>query len=297
MLYLSDAAISKLAFLLAVLYATLVFASLATYILTRQKPHSQLRQQTNAWWRIFPVVTLALCLAPLGMLLLYGLILLLVARELAHHEQRPGVFLLYCALGLLFAWLASQSQYSALIFTLAGVIIAHGIYVRPGYLLLKTFLFSACGLSFILILFHAPHISPTVIIYWLFYLFSVTALNDIAQFISGSLFGKHRIAKRISPNKTWQGLFGGMAVSVLISLGIGSYLELASTGVLVVFGLILSVAGFLGDLAFSAIKRQLQIKDFSQLIPGHGGILDRIDSLVLTAPALYFLMPLSTWKF
>jgi phosphatidate cytidylyltransferase len=125
---------------------------------------------------------------------------------------------------------------------------------------------------------------------WLFYLYALTALNDVAQFISGTVFGRHRIAPGISPNKTWQGLAGGVAVTSLLSLLLGRYLHLADAPHLAVFAVLLSVGGFCGDMMFSAAKRTYGVKDFSQLIPGHGGILDRVDSLVVTAPLLYFLI-------
>lgn len=122
---------------------------------------------------------------------------------------------------------------------------------------------------------------------WLFYLFALTAVNDICQFVLGKLFGRHPIAPRSSPNKTWEGLLGGIAGSTAFSSVLGLHLQLASPAHLAYLGFSLAIIGFLGDLAFSNTKRQLGIKDFSQLIPGHGGILDRVDSLVLTAPALY----------
>jgi len=82
-------------------------------------------------------------------------------------------------------------------------------------------------------------------------------------------------------------LLGGVVVSMLVSTGLGSYLHLGAPFYLLLMGILLSVGGFAGDLIFSAAKRYLKIKDFSELIPGHGGILDRVDSLVLTAPLLY----------
>jgi phosphatidate cytidylyltransferase len=142
------------------------------------------------------------------------------------------------------------------------------------------------GLSFVPRLFSLPG-TPVLLSGWCFYLFVLTALNDIAQFVSGKSLGRHKIAARLSPNKTWQGLLGGMLVSALVSVALGRYLQLASTGQLVSLALLLSMGGFVGDLSFSAAKRYIGIKDFSQLIPGHGGILDRVDSLVLTAPLLY----------
>jgi len=128
---------------------------------------------------------------------------------------------------------------------------------------------------------------------WLFYLFALTAINDICQFVLGTRFGRHKIAPRSSPNKTWEGLLGGIAGSTVFSLVLGLHLELIGAIHLASLGFALAIIGFFGDLLFSSTKRQLGIKDFSQLIPGHGGILDRVDSLVFTAPALYLW--LSYW--
>lgn len=83
---------------------------------------------------------------------------------------------------------------------------------------------------------------------WLFYLFILTALNDIAQFVAGTLFGRHKIAPSISPNKTWQGLAGGIVVSQAVSLVLGTWLSLATPATLAVYALLLSIAGFIGDL-------------------------------------------------
>lgn len=128
---------------------------------------------------------------------------------------------------------------------------------------------------------------------WLLYLFALTAINDICQFVAGKRFGRHKIAPRSSPNKTWEGLLGGIVGSTVFSLILGLHLELGSALPLACLGFALAIIGFMGDLVFSNTKRQLGIKDFSQMIPGHGGILDRVDSLVLTAPALYLW--LSYW--
>lgn len=156
-------------------------------------------------------------------------------------------------------------------------------------LLALLFLLLCYGLTFLSDLTQLA-LAPEIKQSWLFYLFVVTALNDIGQFISGKCYGKHAIAARISPNKTWQGLLGGMLLSMVVSVALGTFLQLAGMGKLLVLALLLSVGGFFGDLLFSAAKRYLGIKDFSRLIPGHGGILDRVDSLVLTAPLLYLVL-------
>ena len=152
--------------------------------------------------------------------------------------------------------------------------------------LTATFIATMTGLGFLLALMQLP-LAPSHYLRWMFYLFVLTALNDVGQFIAGTTLGRQRIAPAISPNKTWQGLAGGVVLSIAVSLALGAWLDLAKLPKLAFLGAVLALGGFAGDLAYSAVKRRLGIKDFSQLIPGHGGILDRVDSLVVTCPLLY----------
>ncbi len=127
---------------------------------------------------------------------------------------------------------------------------------------------------------------------WLFwYLVLVPIVTDIIAMQVGRLIGKHKCAPRISPNKTWEGSIAG----TLVSVGVGSFFYYHFVAeipivLLVSITFLLSVVGQLGDLVFSKIKRENEIKDFSSIIPGHGGILDRIDSIlfVLLAYVLFF---------
>jgi len=115
-----------------------------------------------------------------------------------------------------------------------------------------------------------------------------TMTGDTAAFLVGKAAGRHKLAEGLSPNKTTEGLIGGMVGSVLVG-GIAGWLLLGS----VVFGLLVGAAagllGPLGDLFTSALKREVGIKDFGALIPGHGGILDRFDSLLFTSPVVVLL--------
>lgn len=273
-----------------VLYLLLALASAAV---GRFSPGgSSLRQQVNAWWLLFPVVSLSLLFYRWGVLVLIGLIAVLAARELAHHQAGPQRHLRsVCGLlGLVtvWPWWAGASAAAGIWPTV--LLLALGLLFAwrrsPASLLLLLFMLLCLGLDCLWRLLQLP-LSAEQQLAWCFYLFVVTALNDIAQFVSGKTWGRHQVAARISPNKTWQGLLGGVAVSVLLSLVLGGFLDLAPPAKLAWLGLLLSLGGFAGDLLFSSAKRLLGIKDFSSLIPGHGGILDRVDSLVLTAPLLY----------
>lgn len=275
-----------------VLYLMLAMASLGAAFKTRAVAHSQLRLQINAWWLIFPLISLGLLLYPAGPALLALLICVLALRELKQHcRGSHGLFLLRCAVTLALAAALSWQQPSLAMLLLPWMVLVQFAYFlwrrQTDQLLLLLFFSTCCGISFIVQLMYLPLAEQTTIA-WLFYLFALTALNDIGQFIAGKTLGRHTIAARISPNKTWQGLFGGVLISVLASTMLGGYLHLASLPQLLLFGLLMSLGGFAGDMLFSAAKRFLGIKDFSSLIPGHGGILDRVDSLVVTAPLLYF---------
>lgn len=116
-------------------------------------------------------------------------------------------------------------------------------------------------------------------------------MNDVFAYISGKSFGRRKLAPHTSPNKTIGGAVGAMILTTTLYILIGQYVfagsPLDSFIHLAAMGMILSVAGQFGDLVISSIKRDLGIKDMGVLLPGHGGLLDRFDSLLLVAPALF----------
>ena len=119
----------------------------------------------------------------------------------------------------------------------------------------------------------------------------LTQINDVYQYICGKTFGKRGITK-ISPNKTWEGFLGGVILTTITTILIGKFALNLNLNyiILILFGVLISTFGFLGDVFMSAIKRDLKIKDTSQLIPGHGGILDRIDSLIFVSPLFFHII-------
>lgn len=119
------------------------------------------------------------------------------------------------------------------------------------------------------------------------FIVTLTVLNDAAQFCFGKAFGKNKIIPKISPNKTVEGFIGGVITTSALSTVIGHYLTPLTTIEAFIAGLVISISGFVGDVIMSAIKRDIGVKDSGTLIPGHGGILDRIDSLIFTAPLFF----------
>ncbi len=126
---------------------------------------------------------------------------------------------------------------------------------------------------------------------WVGIVFSVTWLNDTAAYLIGRRFGKTKLAPKLSPGKTRAGSVSGIVAGTLTgALAAWIFGASINVGVACAVGFILAVAGQLGDLAESAIKRSLGIKDMGHLIPGHGGVLDRIDALLFTFPVTYLLV-------
>jgi phosphatidate cytidylyltransferase len=123
---------------------------------------------------------------------------------------------------------------------------------------------------------------------WLvIYVSMMTWGADTAALFTGRQFGRHKLAPTVSPNKTWEGFAGGILVSCLIGIGGAKLFEFPIIHG-VVLGALIGTFGLLGDLSASVLKRELGVKDFGGLLPGHGGVLDRIDSLILTAPIAYY---------
>ena len=123
-----------------------------------------------------------------------------------------------------------------------------------------------------------------------FYLFLLTELNDVAQFLWGKSMGRTRITPTVSPNKTLAGFMGGVATTTCLAWALAPTFTPLTPGHAVLVGLLISISGFFGDVVISAVKRDLGIKDTGSLLPGHGGMLDRVDSLTYTAPIFFHFM-------
>ena len=129
-----------------------------------------------------------------------------------------------------------------------------------------------------------------------------TMITDIGAYFFGVFFGKHKMNPRVSPKKTWEGFAGGIAVSVVFSVSyvficdaagcpiLPGYLDIDHWYWVLLLSIVMPIIGNLGDLAFSAIKRDYNVKDYSKIIPGHGGVLDRIDSLLFTTSTVSIIL-------
>jgi phosphatidate cytidylyltransferase len=123
---------------------------------------------------------------------------------------------------------------------------------------------------------------------WLVLVFLVTWINDSAAYFVGKAMGRHPCCPYLSPKKTWEGTIGGWFGGVAATLLLGHWLVGLPWGHGLALGALVATLAPFGDLVKSMVKRQMKVKDFSSLIPGHGGMFDRIDSLLFVAPVIYY---------
>lgn len=118
----------------------------------------------------------------------------------------------------------------------------------------------------------------------------VTVADDVASLLVGASMGRHPLAPSVSPNKSWEGLLGGAVAAILVSVVVVHFIHPWTIGKAALYGVVVAVVAPLGDLSQSMIKRHLGLKDMGRLLPGHGGILDRVDGLLFVMPATYFVV-------
>jgi phosphatidate cytidylyltransferase len=239
-------------------------------------------------------------LEPRWTVLAFGLVWMIGAWEWAGFGglSSPALRLLYCCaiavlLGLSWRWTEDRGG----LLVLLGVACAWWaaaflwLIVAPEWHRPRLALF--CGIpvlvpSFLalgrLVLAGRGAISGPMIVLWLVFL---VIASDIGAFFIGRRFGRRRLAPRVSPGKTWEGALGGLGAVVLVALGGARYFGLPA-GLSIGFGCAVGMFSVVGDLTESMFKRSAGLKDSGVILPGHGGILDRIDSVTAAAP-LYAL--------
>ena len=124
-------------------------------------------------------------------------------------------------------------------------------------------------------------------------IFFIMWVYDTGAYITGSLIGKHKIHEKISPNKTWEGLTGGSALAIIMGMTYSYISKSAEISEWMIITLIIIIFGTLGDLFESKIKRKLMVKDSGNVLPGHGGLLDRLDSFLFIIPVIFVWLTFS----
>lgn len=270
------------------------------------KDYTELRQRIGSWVVMIGLLAAALLAGWQATTLLFMVVSFIALREFlslapTRREDRLIILAAYLAIPVNYAFVALDIYgiYLVLIPVYAFLITPYLMAVigqTRGYLSsvamfhwgLMTCIYNIGYVAFLMRTSDAD--LPAGAAGLVFFLLVATEFNDVAQYVWGKLFGRHKIIPKVSPNKTWEGFLGGWATTAALIWFAGPlFTPLEGLGLAVV-ALVLPVAGFAGDVTMSAIKRDIGVKDTSHLIPGHGGILDRIDSLTFTAPIYFHLM-------
>ncbi len=187
----------------------------------------------------------------------------LIEKELIPPQWLYFVLPLLALIFVMELYRKQHNPFTNIAFTLLGV-----IYIALPFALLHKIAFLPDGYSWHPVL-------GLMLLIW---------ASDTGAYIAGKNFGRRKLFPRVSPGKTWEGWFGGMLLTLAVAYGLGVYLTDLALYQWIGIGVLVSVFGVLGDLIESMLKRSLDVKDSGTLLPGHGGILDRFDSLIIVIP-------------
>ncbi len=298
--------------LFAGLVGVLLTASLVTAVLRWRSadPASptlvNLDQRIQAWWVMVALVAIAFIFGKDGMTVLFALISFAALREFVTltHTRRSDHWVLLAMFSVIIPiqyWLVWTAWYG--LFTI--FIPVYCFLLMPAVTALQgdterflervsaqqwAVMLSVYCISHVpaLLTLDVPGFEGRNLLLIAFLMITVQG-SDVLQYVFGKLFGRHRIAPSVSPSKTWEGLVGGVAAASLLGAGL-SFLTPFSPLQAATVAFLICLMGFLGGLVASAIKRDQGVKDWGHMIEGHGGMLDRADSLVFAAPIFFHIV-------
>lgn len=294
-----------LTYAFAAVLAVLVCASTVTAGLIRMHPernYLELRLRIQTWWWLVLPMLAALTLPSRYAMLIFGLVSFLAFKEFlsiapTRQADRRVLLLAYLAIPVQYLWVGMAwygmfiifiPVYVFLLLPMRMVLVGEtrGFLRAAGTIQwgLMTTVFSLSHIGYLLMLPTVGKASGAMLV---FFLVALTQVNDVAQYLWGKALGKRPVAPTVSPNKTLEGLLGGIATTTLLAWLLAPWLTPMAPLHAALAGLLISLFGFIGDIVVSAIKRDVGVKDSGTLLPGHGGILDRLDSLTYTAPLFF----------
>lgn len=290
--------------------AALIIATVVAYTLSRIKKESdftELRLRIQTWWVLVALIagvllsTIELSIiffALISVLSLYEFLSLIELRK----ADRKVLWVPFLVIPVQYFWIYERwygmfivfiPVYAFLFFPLVMVTVGETVgFLRAIGTLqwaLMTCVFSISHGAYLMVLPQEGNPAgggPGLVLFLLL----LTQFNDVAQYIWGKMLGRHPITPRVSPKKTWEGFLGGLLTTTVLSYFLAPLLTPLHMYESLGAGLLIAFSGFAGDVTVSAIKRDIQIKDSGNLLPGHGGILDRIDSLTFTAPLFFHFL-------
>lgn len=289
------------------LFALLVAASIVVAALRSLRPgrdYAELKARIASWWIMVTVFSVAMILSRTVSVVFLGFVSFLALKEYlslipTRRADRRVLFWAYLSIPVQFYWVGIGWYGMFIIFVPVYMFLflpvamirageTQGFLRAAGTLHwgLMTMVFSLSHTAFLLALPEEGNPVAGGAGLMLFLVF-LTQFNDVAQYVWGKLLGRRKAVPTVSPGKTVEGLLGGVTTTVLLAWLLAPWLTPLVHWQAPAAGLLIGLAGFAGDVTMSALKRDLGVKDSGTLIPGHGGILDRVDSLTFTAPLFF----------
>jgi len=293
----------------SLIFGILCLASLGFFIAGKLNPKAnldELKSRTKSWWVMASIFIGATLINSTISYIAIGMLSFVAFRELYsvlgfRESDRRAIFWAFIAIPIQY-YLAYIGWYGAFIIFIPIVMFLFlplrlvlkgnttGI-IKSMAMLQWILMLTVFGISHMAYLLSLPPIKGFssggrgLLLFLVF----VTEINDVMQFTWGKLLGRHKIIPKVSPNKTWEGFIGGIISTTIIGYFLRFLTPLSIPQVLFV-SFMIGLSGFVGDIVMSSIKRDIGVKDMGTSIPGHGGILDRIDSLAYTAPVFFHLV-------
>jgi phosphatidate cytidylyltransferase len=258
----------------------------------------------RSWWAMAAAFAIATLTGGLGSIVLFSLISVLALREFvtlvhssrADHRTLVAAFFIFTPLQYLLVGFGWYGFFAILVPVYVFVLVPTSMVIMGDT---ERFLERAATIQWgLMVCVYCVSYVPALLLLdveWdqpnallVFYLVLVVQLSDVLQYIWGKLLGRRRIAPRVSPNKTWEGFVGGVLSATAVGTALWwatPFSPVAAAGM----SLVICLAGFAGGLTMAAVKRDRGVKDYGALLPGHGGVLDRIDSLCFAAPIFFHL--------
>ncbi|MBI1731869.1 MAG: phosphatidate cytidylyltransferase [Gammaproteobacteria bacterium] len=295
----------------ATLGVATLFARLPARLMPQFDP-AELTLRVRTWWIITAVFVGALLLGREVFLLFLAVVSFLCLREFfklvrVRQLDGEGMLWLYMTVPILYLLTANAGYHAFVAFIpIIAFICLSGKIVIDGDTRSFVNTIATVNWGLILTVFCPWHIGFLLVITsslaqagfnagLVMFLVLLTEFNDVSQYIFGKLFGRHRNIVKVSPQKSGEGLVGGIMATALLAALVAPLITPLTAVQGVISGVLIAISGFFGDITMSAVKRELRIKDTGRLLPGHGGILDRMDSLLFTAPVFFHLVYQLRW--
>ncbi|MEV3935413.1 phosphatidate cytidylyltransferase [Glycomyces sp. NPDC049804] len=295
---------------LAGIAGILIVASVLIALLRKRLPEAlrtELVQRVKSWWVMAAVFAAAILVGDVVSLVCFALLSFLALKEYlslipTRRADRRVIFWAYLAIPVQFTMIGLGWYGVFIIFVPVYVFLLLPFrmvlagetanFVRAVGTLqwgMMAMVFAIGHLAYLLVL--PDEVNPSVgSVGLVLYLVFLTQFNDVLQFVWGKLLGRRKVVPQVSPGKTVAGLVGGVATTIVLGWALGPWLTPMNWWQSLIAGAIIGVSGFAGDVTISALKRDLGVKDTGSLLPGHGGMLDRVDSLIFTAPLFFHYM-------